>query len=65
MSAIREAISHKRAIEKELRDRLRKFSADTGLLVESVSVSALETTNLDSEFREWGDYRVDVRVTIE
>ena len=64
MSAIREAIHYKRAIEEELRMRLEAFSADTGLRVQSVSVTAIETTNLDSEFPEFGAYRVEVDVTI-
>ena len=65
MSAIREATRLRRAIENDLREQLKDFTAKTGLLVKSVEVRPIETTNLDSEFRVFGDYQVDVEVTIE
>ncbi len=64
ITAVQEATIAKREIEKYLEDEFAKFSENTGLLVASVSVRAIETTTLDDEFKRFGAYEVGVNLYI-
>ena len=64
MTAIREAIDEKRALENGLREQLRAFSKNTGLLVESIDIVAIETSTMESEFKEYGGYQVELVIRV-
>ena len=63
-TAIEEAIRLKRDFERALETQLNDFTATTGLAIEGLDITAIETSTIGIMWPEFNHYKIQARITL-